>query len=153
MPTAKYFLLLASLACTGAFGMSLNKAFDEGRFQRISVGNDGQGEVRDFKIVYGDFVIPHGTNFEKIGPIHGVARSESQNISIPEVASVSWHSADGKFHEISVPIQNLIEDLPSFYGFKFYFVDDHLDVYLLSRAERIDPKFLRIVEKKVFSGP
>jgi hypothetical protein len=82
-----------------------------------------------------------------------VARSESQEIPIPKIASISWYSGDGKFHEARVPIQDLIEDFSTFYGFKFYFVDDHLDVYVLINAKRMDPKFLRIIEKKVFSGP
>jgi hypothetical protein len=64
---------------------------------------------------------------------------------------VSWYSRDGKLHSVAVPTRELIKDWSVFVGFKFFFVDDHLDVYLLTnRAQRVD-KYLDVIETKVFS--
>jgi hypothetical protein len=131
--------------------MSAPHEFDKSRYQRFEIGNDGKEIIRNFKIVYGKLTIPHGTNFDEIPPAHRTIGSESQVVPIPATAEVSWHSADGKMHSVSVPVRELITDMSVFYGFKFFFVDDRLDVYLISEKRPRRSEYLETVATKVFS--
>ncbi|HEX9146621.1 MAG TPA: hypothetical protein VGA09_20310 [Candidatus Binatia bacterium] len=131
--------------------MSAPKGFERKIYQTFEIGNDGKEVVRDFKIVYGELTMPHGTNFDEIPPVHRPIRSESQVVAIPEIAEVSWHSADGRKHNISVPVRSLITDLSVFYGFRFFFVDDRLDVYLISAKVPKTSGYTDTVATKVFS--
>lgn len=149
MSIIRYFVLMI-FATVGVSCMSAAHDFDKKRYQRFEIGNDGVGVVRDFKIVYGELTMPHGTNLDELPPIHRPIRSESQVVAIPEIAEVSWYSADGKMHNAIVPVRESIKDLSSFYGYRFYFVDDHLDVYLLSQKTPKTSEYLQITRTKVF---
>lgn len=150
MSAIRYFLLFVC----ATVGMSCNVAsqdFAKKRYQTFEIGNDGKDVVRDFKIVYGELTIPHGTNFDEIPPVHRPIGVESRVVAIPETAEASWQAADGSKHHVRVPVRALINDLSVFYGFKFFFVDDHLDVYLLTEKTRRTSPYPEIVTTKVFS--
>lgn len=120
-------------------------------YQRFEIGNAGTKPVRNVKIVYGDLTIPHGSNFYELPAIQGTLRSESQVVPVPDVATVSWHSGDGGKHEAVVPIRQSIRDFSRFYGWKFYFVDKHVNVYLISRKSPASSRYLELVDEQVYS--
>jgi len=121
-------------------------------YHHIEIGNAGVAVVRQFRIAYGDVIFPGGSNFEEIPPVHRTISSEGRVVPVPIVAEVSWFSADGVKHQVSVPIRQLMQRSRHFYGWKFYFVDDRLDVYLLSEEERLPFHYTERTEEKVFSG-
>lgn len=119
--------------------------------QMFEFGNDGKGEVHDVRIQYGNFVIPTGTANSDYKPSHMIAVSEDLTVPIPESAEIHWISADSKVHDITAPIRSFVENPPCFYGFRFFFVDDHVDVYVLNRTG--DCSRLQGIERtKVFSS-
>lgn len=120
-------------------------------FQMFEFGNDGKGEVHDVRIQYGSFVIPTGTANSDYKPSHMMAVSESLTVPIPESAKIHWISADSKVHDITAPIRSFVENPQCFYGFRFFFVDEHVDIYVLNRTG--DCSRLQGVERtKVFSS-
>jgi hypothetical protein len=50
---------------------------------------------------------------------------------VPNTATIRWTSADGQRHEVVAPIRSFFQDTAHLYGFRFFFVDDHVDIYLL----------------------
>jgi hypothetical protein len=80
-----FFLSMLAAVITSC--TSVPHEVDKKRYQRIEIGNDGQGVVRDFKIVYGELTIPHGTNFDQIPAVHRTISSESQVVPVPEIAA------------------------------------------------------------------
>jgi hypothetical protein len=83
-------------------------------------------------------------------PIGAPSESQGRVIAIPEVAQVMWESEDGLKHEADIPIRSLIKDFSNFYGWQFLFVDDRLDVYILSK-NRSSTAFSFRTAEKVFS--
>lgn len=137
---------LLAAGCVRAEGVMSGKVF-----QRFEFGNDGQGEVRFVKVQYGKFVIPTGTANSDYKPSHMVAVSESLVIPIPETAEVSWISENGKQHDVTAPIRSFVDSPSCFHGFRFFFVDNHVDIYVLNRTG--DCSRLQGVERtKVFSS-
>lgn len=131
--------------------MSTVGKFDGEIYQQFEIGNSGDGSVRNFKITYGSITFPGGTNFTEIPPVGGTSRSEGHVVQLPELAQVTWESADGLKHQVNVPARSLVRDLSHFYGWQFLFVDDHLDVYLLSK-DRSSTVFSFRSAEKVFSS-
>lgn len=120
-------------------------------FQRIEVGNDGVGVVQNVVISYGTLTVPAGSMHRTLSPSHMPVISESWTISVPENVAIHWTSADGKPHEAVAPVRDFIRDAGCFHGFQFFFVDDHVDIYLLTR--KYDCSKLLDVEKiKVYSS-
>lgn len=120
--------ILSFSGCVSA-GISEGKSM----FQRFEFGNDGRGEVRAVKVRYGDFVIPSGTANSDYKPSHLVAFSETLTIPIPDAAEIHWISADGKSHEANAPMGSFVGNPACFHGFRFFFADDRVDIYVLNR--------------------
>lgn len=121
-------LLLGSLCAMG--GPMRNERV----FQAFEFGNYGQGSVTGVEIAYGPITIPRGTAHRDYEPVHRVLTRETEVISVPESAAIRWTSADGQHHEVTAPMRSFIQDASCFHGFRFQFVDDHVDVYLISRV-------------------
>lgn len=139
------FFILTGSACKSA-----SDRFGEEIFQQFEIGNSGKGFISDFRLIYGDITFPSGSNFTGMPAVGGTSHSEGRIVGIPEMAHVTWDSADGLKHEANVPIRSFIKDLSHFYGWQFLFVDDHLDVYLLSK-DRSSTVFSFRSATKVFS--
>ena len=120
--------------------------------QTFEFGNDGQGVIADPRIQYGKFIIPSRTGNNKFSPNHAATYSEGMTVPVPQTAEIRWTSADGKMHTVNAPIGKFVANSECFYGFRFMFVDDHVDVYIINRT--IDcGRFLNIERTKVFSSP
>ena len=121
-----------------------------GVFQRFEFGNDGEGIVRNVRIMYDNLEFP--TTVQKdFGPDHVVVFSESLEIPVPESAELHWTEANGKQHNVYAPIRSMVKNPACFHGFRFFFVDDHVDIYILNRKG--DCKHMQGVDTtKVFSS-
>lgn len=139
-------LLMMSSSCAQA-----ELAMDRAVFQRFEFGNDGHEAVHGVKIHYGRIVIPSGTANGDYEPSHMTAVSESQTVPVPESADVRWISGDGREHDVTIPIRSLVDNPSCFHGFRFFFVDDHIDIYMLSR-KRDCSHIVEIERTKVYSS-
>jgi hypothetical protein len=123
------------------------------RFQSFEYGNDGVGTITNIEIHYGGLLLPSSDSArESMHPpgFHIAPFAESQDAVIPENAVAFWTSADSKRHTATLPIRALIPDLRGFSGFEFFFVDDHLDVYLKSLGPA-GAKYQEVRSTKVYS--
>jgi len=109
-----------------------------GRAVRHSLGfeNRGSGAVTDVRIGYGEYEFPMSLLRDHMSP--GAHRTEIRSLPIPDVAEISWISADGVKHEISCPVRSLIRDQKRFRGFLFRFVDAVLEIDLLESPVDLD---------------
>jgi len=108
-------------------------------FQGFDLQNDGLQPVTEVKIVYGSYVFP--TGFQS--PIVGVAKfkgtpgfHQTATVSVPKTALIHWKSFDNQTHEVEVPIRSLVLDWKMFRGFKFTFIDDHVELSVTSHHEK-----------------
>lgn len=124
-----------ALACSMLLSGCVSTVANTGKriFQRFEFGNDGRGEVNDVKIQYGDLLIPTGTH-RRYWPNHLTGFSETLTIPVPDTADVHWVSADGAAHDATVPVRKFVRNSSCFHGFRFFFADDRLDAYVLSRT-------------------
>ena len=119
-------------------------------FHNLEFGNDGKGVVRDVAVTYGDIRVPAGNAHKVFGPNHMATVTEVRTLPVPENATIEWSSADGQHHEATAPMRSLIQDPNCFHGFRFFFVDDHVDIYLLSRKHDCS-KVLDVGRTKVYT--
>lgn len=111
-------------------------------FQSFDLQNDGAHTVTDVKIQYGDYVLPIGFQ----SPIVSVPRfkglsgfHQTASVLVPETAKIHWKSFDNKVHDVEVPIRSLIMDWNTFHGFKFTFIDDHVELSIANHLEKPPP--------------
>lgn len=121
-------------------------------FHSLQFGNDGTSVVTNVRVNYGGKVFPEGFAHHTYDPNHQMTFSESHALPVPQVATVFWTSADGRDHKVEVPVGSLIEDAKRFAGFRFFFVDDHVDVYVRYKKPGW-PKILDVDIKKSYSSP
>lgn len=139
------FLFSMVVSCAGADGIS-----GGARFQSFDFGNDGVGNITGGRIQYGRIKLPTGRDFDN-PPLHRTTFSETITIPVPETALITWRSQDGHSYAVDAPIRSLIRDPGIFYGFKFYFVDDHVDIYLTERINNPGP-YLDVKYTKIYSS-
>jgi hypothetical protein len=139
-------LLSTACAASGAT-MSTNPVF-----QSIEYGNGGHGVVKNVAIVYGSISLPAGRASNKTLAASPLATVyEAFTVTVPESVTIRWTSADGQDHEVIAPARSIIRDAACFHGFQFFFVDDHVDVYLLNRKYDCS-KVLDVERIKVYSS-
>lgn len=119
--------------------------------QIFEFGNDGHGIVRDVKVHYGSLVIPSGTAHSEFDPNHMTPVSEAWDAVIPESAEIHWVSAGGSAHDVTAPIRSFVLKPSCFDGFRFMFVDDHVDLYIINRKGDCT-KLFDVETTKVFSS-
>ena len=115
----------------------------------FSFGNDGSGVVDDVKVVYGKWTFPAGSSHRQYEPLHRVSFTEVKSVHILDLAMVSWTSAGGEKHETTVPIRKLVDDADRLTEMRFFFVDNHVDVYFGYKNKKW-PDVTEIELKKVF---
>ncbi|HZR34417.1 MAG TPA: hypothetical protein VFA75_03500 [Nevskia sp.] len=144
-------LSILAVACVSVACAEREATTPKPVFQRLEVGNDGVGVVQNVVIAYGALTVPAGTMHRTFSPSHMPVVSESWTISVPERVAISWTSADGQSHDVVAPMRSFIQDAACFHGFQFFFVDDHVDIYLVSRKYDCS-KLLDVEKTKVFSS-
>jgi hypothetical protein len=117
-------------------------------FQSFEFENDGIGAIDEVRISYSGFDLPTIRN-PHFNPFHRVAFSETMTIPIPEQIPIHWVSNDSVRHDISVKFRDLVKDKTIFYGFKFNFVDDHVEIYLVEKLPS-RTQYLNLKRTKVF---
>lgn len=143
---ALLFCSLANGACANPFGERIY-------FQGLDVGNDGKSHIENVSVLYG-----------KVELIRGPARAsfsagnvalnrfhQGMDSPIPEMTLAYWETDDGIPHSAIIPTKSLVRDTDVFYGFRFYIVDDHVDIYLTERIPTPGP-YLNLKYTKVFSA-
>jgi hypothetical protein len=136
----------AYLVAVSAQGASMS---DEPLYQTFEFGNFGHGAVTAVQITYGALTLPRGFAHKNFGPVNRVTTAESEVSRVPESVTIRWTSADAQRHEVVAPIRSVVHDRSCLHGFRFAFVDDHVDIYLISRV-RDCSKLLDTKETKVF---
>jgi hypothetical protein len=120
-------------------------------YQTLEFGNDGSEKVTGINVRYGERDFPSWTASSELPPNHRVMKSESGNFVLPDFAEIVWIAADGKSHRATAPIRSFVHDPSCFHGFRFFFVDHHIDIYLITR--RYDcSKMIDVAREKVFSS-
>jgi hypothetical protein len=150
-------LVLLASACTSSAVLS---GSEESHlvFQSILVGNGGKGAVTNPQIIFAGISLINIEQKSFAAPKegwHGVAPmvSETMDLPLPETAEVSWESADNQSHTVFVPIKNLVRDRNVFYGFRFVFIDDYVDVYLIEKRQfKVPTSNVSTVETKAFTS-
>ncbi len=148
--------IMGLLVC-GVF-MSLANAdgLFEGRavFQSIEVGNDGRTSVHGVSILYGSDELIRGPARQQYPAGNAGLYSSSEGLTgvIPEQTKLHWVTEDDAAHDVTIQTRSLVRDFATFYGFRFYFVDEHVDVYL---AEKVPNRshHLSVKYSKVYSSP
>ena len=120
------------LACLAAICAQAATMTTEPLYQRFEFRNDGQSAVTGVTVVYGAATLPRGGRPRDF-PYHMLTLSESEVVPVPDSATIRWTSADGQHHEIVAPVRKFIDNIACFHGFRFVFVNDHVDIYLLKR--------------------
>ena len=101
-------------------------------FQRFEFVNGGQGAVNGVEVIYGAATLPRGGRPRNF-PQDMLTLSDSEVVPVPDSATIRWTLADGQHHEIVAPVRKFIDNIACFHGFRFVFVNDHVDIYLLKR--------------------
>jgi hypothetical protein len=121
----------ALLLCTGAAWAQVDSMTTKPILQAFEFGNDGEGVVVGVTVDYSGVSLPAGGEHKRFGPHHGPTVSEVRELPVPDTATIRWTSADGQRHEVVAPIRSFTHDTAHLFGFRFFFVDDHVDIYLL----------------------
>ncbi len=72
-------------------------------------------------------------------------------VPIPESADVMWRTGNGNVHYAHIPVRSRISDIENFYGVKFLFVDDHVDLYFIYKIKN-STMYLNLQYTKVYSS-
>ena len=80
----------------------------------------------------GSITIPRGTASMDYVPVHDVLTQEAEVVSVPETAVIRSTSADGQHHEVSAPMRSFTQNATCFFGFRFQFMDDHVEIYMIT---------------------
>lgn len=148
--------LFAVLLWSGAFIGSATAGMlfgDRTVFQRIEVSNDGRSNVSHVSVLYGTQELIPGTARRTYPAGNAALNTYSQGMDsiIPERTHVQWETEDGTSHEATIATHSLVRDFRAFYGFRFWFVDDHVDVYLIERVPN-PSHYLSLKYTKVYSS-
>lgn len=122
-------------------------------FQRMEINSASKGKILDYEIRYGDHRAPTLRDRSFLGGGENILKlvSESMMLPIPDEADVTWKSEDQEDHEAHIPVRSLITDIGNFYGTKFLFVDDHVDLYLIYKIPN-KSMYLNLQYTKVYSS-
>lgn len=129
---------LLSLMCYGTLeSCAFSKDNVAGRevFQRIEISNEGHQAVSGASVLYGTTQLISGPAREKYPVPNPVRYNYSQGLDspIPDQTKIHWTTDDGIVHDEIVPTRSLVPDVATFYGFRFFFANDHVNVYLTER--------------------
>ena len=130
--TALEVLRFGALACLGVICAQAAPMTTKPIYQSFEFVNNGQGAVSGVEVIYGSVALPRGVA-NKNFPSHMIPMTESEVVPVPDTATIRWFSADGQRHEVVAPVRSFIHDAACFHGFRFLFVDDHVDIYLVRR--------------------
>jgi len=141
--------VLASAVVLLAGACSATQSFKSSLPQTFEFGNDGTQIISDLKVSYSELVLPSGITQDTYEPSHMMAISETWDSTIPKIARATWVLGDEQL-SAEVPIKSLIKGCARLYGWRFYVVDNQLDVYLLCQLLSPDSHY-RVDRKKVYS--
>lgn len=106
--------------------------------------------VKNIRIQYGEGLFPFGSDRYGLRPDHLPHGSDTFTAPIPEFANVQWESEVGNHFHARVPMRSLIKDTRCFYGFRFSFVENQLDIYVLNKKYDCN-KLIELDRIKVYS--
>ena len=94
----------------------------------VNIRNVGVGALSDVVIDYGKPYV-----FRDSPPIRpGRMRSDSVGAPVPDLMVVTWRTANGSEHKLSVPLRSKVSYVEKFLGFELLFYDERLEVYHLT---------------------